>query len=318
MSTDVAAETNLGTALTDRPDQPQNANTASSYRGVASHASTAVSLGPLAELPGYWEGTGFSLIARPDFDSGNADGFFLQLNLLRETIEFNAIGSPVPNRGSVQPDANLFGVTYLHRVTDAATGGALHIEPGIWMSRPGSAEDGSDTTIFRLSTIPHGNAVCAVGFGQSVDVDGTPDIPSISTVPYAMGTPPPAPGTPNPYTAYDLGADTPYRTNPIPPTITQAMVDDPINVLRDALQGQQMTHVTRLILDTTTDGGISNAPFVSRNADTTELECVFAIERILLPEGNEVMQLQYQQMALLNFRGTSYPHVTVGTLVRAF
>ncbi|WP_258814610.1 hypothetical protein, partial [Klebsiella pneumoniae] len=84
--------------------QPRNANTVSSYRAVASHATTAVNLGPLAELPGFWEGTGFSLIARPDSDPDNQDGFFLQLNLLRETIEFNAIGSPVPNRGSQQAD----------------------------------------------------------------------------------------------------------------------------------------------------------------------------------------------------------------------
>jgi hypothetical protein len=318
MSTDVAAETNLGTALTQRPDQPRNANTVSSYRAVASHATTAVNLGPLAELPGYWEGTGFSLIARPHFDPENRDGFFLQLNLLRETIEFNAIGSPVPNRGSQQEDINLFGVTYLHRVTDAATGGALHIEPGIWMSIPGTAEDGSDTSITRLSTIPHGNSVCAVGFAQTAELDGIPDIPSLSTVPYDIGAQPPAPGTPNPYAAYNLAIDTPYRTNPIPSTITQALVDDPITMLRDALQGQTMTHVTRLILDTANGGGVGNIPFLTRNADTTDLECVFAIERVQLPEGNEAMQLQYQQVALLNFRGKSYPHVTVGTLIRAF
>ncbi|GAA1432304.1 hypothetical protein GCM10009616_21510 [Microlunatus lacustris] len=156
-----------------------------------------------------------------------------------------------------------------------------------------------------------------MGLAQSADVDGIPDIPSLSTVPYPVGTEPPPPGTANPYTAYDLGVDTPYRTSPLPSTITQAMVDDPITMLRDALQGQRMRHVTRLILDTA-DGGVSNIPFVTRNADATDLECVFAIERVQLPEGNEVMQLQYQQVALLSFRGVVYPHVTVGTLTRAF
>lgn len=318
MSTDVAAETNLGTALTPRADRPRNANTVSSYRPVASHATTAMNLGPLADLPGFWEGTGFSLIARPDVDPDNPDGFFLQLNLLRETIEFSAIGSAVPNRGSQEPDVNLFGVTYLHRVTDAATGGALHIEPGIWMSVPGTAADGSEASVTRLSTIPHGNSVCAVGFTESVDVDGIPDIPPLSTVPYAVGTQPPAPGTPNPYRPYDLGVDTPYRTSPLPSTVTQAMVDDPITMLRDALQGQRMTHVTRLILDTANGGGVSNIPFVTRNANATDLRCVFAVERVVLPGGVEVMQLQYEQVATLSFRGMSYPHVTVGTLIRAF
>src|SRR5690242_5022602 len=92
------------------------------YRGVSSQVTLADNLGPLQDLPGFWEGTGFSMIARPDFSGGNPDGFFLQLNLLRETIEFTTIGSPVFNRGSVQGDIALYGVTYLHRVTDGVTG----------------------------------------------------------------------------------------------------------------------------------------------------------------------------------------------------
>src|SRR5215213_300384 len=87
---------------------------AGSYRGVPSQRTTADNLGSLADLPGFWEGTGFSLIARPDFAGGNPNGFFLELNLLRETIEFTTIGSPVLNRGSLQGDIALYGVTYLH------------------------------------------------------------------------------------------------------------------------------------------------------------------------------------------------------------
>ena len=134
--TDTASETDLGGAITDGADRPRNANTARSYRSVASHSKTAQHLGPLADLPGFWQGTGFSLIARPEFDPENPNAFFLQLNLLRETLEFSQIGSPVPNRGGEQSDIYLYGVTYLHRVTDAATGGALHIEPGLWMRIP--------------------------------------------------------------------------------------------------------------------------------------------------------------------------------------
>ena len=87
-------------------------------RGVQSHQNTADRLGALRNLPGFWEGTGFSLIARPDFSGRSPNGFFLQLNLLRETIEFTTIGSPVLNRGSAQDDIAIYGVTYLHRVTD--------------------------------------------------------------------------------------------------------------------------------------------------------------------------------------------------------
>ncbi len=316
--TDTASETNLGTALTDRADQPRNPQTADSFRSAARHATTADNLGPLAELPGFWEGTGFSIIARPDFDPANTDGFFLQLNILRETIEFRPIGSPVPNRGREQPDIDLYGVTYLHRVTDAATGGALHIEPGIWLTIPATTEPQSDASIARLSTIPHGNSVCAVGFVQDVVPDGPPQIPPSNTVPFPIGSEEPPPGTPNPFKAYNLSEETPYRTNPLPATITQAMIDDPANVVRDALKGQTLTHITRLIVDTANAGGVSNIPFITTNADTPRLESVFAIEHVQNPDGSETMQLQYAQTALLNWRGMSFPHVTVGTLIRAF
>ncbi len=59
-------------------------------------------------------------------------------------------------------------------------------------------------------------------------------------------------------------------------------------------------------------------PFVTRNADATSLDSVFAIETVIDAHGGEFMQLQYVQTSLLNFRDTSFPHVTVGTLVKSF
>ena len=116
-------------------------------RGVQSHQTTADRLGALRNLPGFWEGTGFSLIARPDFSGRSPNGFFLQLNLLRETIEFTTIGSPVLNRGSAQDDIAIYGVTYLHRVTDGETGGALHVEPGMWLNIPATTAPKADASI---------------------------------------------------------------------------------------------------------------------------------------------------------------------------
>jgi len=65
-------------------------------------------------------------------------------------------------------------------------------------------------------------------------------------------------------------------------------------------------------------GGVSNIPFLTTNANTQVVESVFAIERVQGPDGSEILQLQYSQTALLNFGGMSWPHVTVGTLIRAF
>ena len=84
-----------------------------------------------------------------------------------------------------------------------------------------------------------------------------------------------------------------------------------------ALVGHVLPRITRLI--TSADQAeIGNIPFIVRNADAVSLESVFAIESVQGPLGQEYQQLQYSQTALLNFRGMSFPHVTVGTLIKAF
>jgi hypothetical protein len=288
------------------------------YRAVPSQRASAENLGPLKDLPGFWEGTGFSMIARPDFTGGNPNGFFLELNLLRETIEFTAIGSPVFNRGSLQDDIAIYGVTYLHRVTDGTTGEALHIEPGMWLTVPPTKQPAAGPSIARLASIPHGNAVCTVGFAQEEVPEGPPTIPPSNTVPFPIGSQPPPPGTPNHYPEYDLASDSPFRTAPLPAGITQAAIDDPDSLQRQALAGLTLTHITKLVTSTESAGGIDSIPFIESNANTLTLDSVFAIETVRGPQGREYQQLQYSQTALLNFRGLSFPHVTVGTLVKAF
>ena len=96
--------------------------------------SVTQGLGLLANLAGTWKGHGFNLIARPDFH--DKTDLYLQLNHTRETLTFTTIGSPIPNRGFGQDDISLFGLTYLQQISDAAKDGALHIEPGIWITQP--------------------------------------------------------------------------------------------------------------------------------------------------------------------------------------
>jgi hypothetical protein len=290
----------------------------SSYRAAASNLATAERLGPLQDLGGFWEGVGFSIIARPDFSGGSKNGIFLQLNMLRETIEFTPIGSPVFNRGSRQDDIAIYGLTYLHRVTDATTGGALHIEPGMWLNIPATTDPASAASIARLGTIPHGNAFCTVGHSEDVVFQGLPEIPPANTVPFKIGEAPPAAGAKNPYIEYDLSTVSTFRSEPLPPEITQALINDPNVMLRDALKGQKLTKIIRLITTTPAVGGVSNIPFITTNADTPSLESVFAIETVKSASGSDFLQLQYSQTTLLNFRGMSFPHITVGTLVKAF
>lgn len=310
--------TRLGAATLTAADGGLTVNDVTSYRAVSGQKSMAERLGPLKDLPGFWEGTGFSLIARPDFSGGSKNGIYLELNLLRETIEFTSIGSPVFNRGSRQHDIALYGLTYLHRVTDGITGGALHIEPGVWLNIPATTEPKAAASVARLATIPHGNAVCTVGFAQEVIPDGLPEIPPANTVPWPIGGDVPKPGAKNPFEEFDLSILSDFRSTPLPPEITQAVIDDPNSFVRAALTGQNLVHITRLITNTVDPSAVGNIPFIKTNANTIGLESVFAIETVRQNDGSEFLQLQYSQTALLQFRGMNSPHVTVGTLIKAF
>jgi hypothetical protein len=293
-------------------------------RAVMPQQSLSERLGALQDLPGFWEGIGFSLIARPHFGSDAPNGFFLQLNMLRETIEFTTIGSPVFNRGSQQEDMAIYGVTYMHRVTDATSGGALHIEPGMWLNIPATTAPAAEASIARLGTIPHGNAFCTVGFVQETQFDRIPTIPPANVIPFPIGGSPLPPGSPNPFPEYDLSIATAMRSQPLPPEITQTLINDPNQMLRDTLdrqvnqEGKVLNWNTRLITHTADAKSIGNIPFITANADTLEFHSVFTIQCVTDSCGDEFLQLQYSQTSLINFRGMSYPHVAVGTLTKAF
>jgi len=151
------------------------------------------------------EGKGLNLIARPDFH--DETDLYLQLNQTRETLKFDAIGSSIPNRGFGQDDIELFGVTYLQQIADAEFGGALHIEPGIWVTQPATTfppetAPPSGQLVARMGTIPHGNSLLAEGIAEPFT--GSPVLtvpgsqysfslfPSFNSTPF--GVPPTAPG----------------------------------------------------------------------------------------------------------------------------
>jgi len=285
-------------------------------------------LGPLSEFPGLWMGTGFNLIARPDFQ--NKQPFFLEINGTLETLEFTHIGGDIPNRGSKQDDIFLHGVHYLQEVADCATHGALHIEPGLWIHVLDTADPKNPvSTVVRQATIPHGDSLLA----QSTfitDVKAGPNIQPVFSVPFTDAV---IPGlndaSKNPivnpqyleqYTnqtlqACCLGAG----------LVLNDVVKDPTRVLAAAINGQTITDTVVIVISTVAAAGstgILNIPFVIKNANALQMDAIFWLETVKPTRGDEFLQLQYVQRVILDFPpapgapNIHWPHISVATLVK--
>lgn len=268
-------------------------------RASAPSTATASPLGLLKDLPGTWVGSGFNLIAVPNKQHGGI--FRLMLNSTHETLEFTPVGGPVPNRGSLQGDIFMHGLTYLQRVSDAVTNAALHIEPGIWLNVPPTTAPQAPATIVRQSTIPHGDSLLAQG--SAFHVQGGPQIQPVSSKPTGPGV-------------NQIGYLDPYLHSNLPPGIPQSAVANPNEVLLSAIKGQNITSTVVLQISTTPVGGIVNIPFVVQNANATKLDAIFWIETVRQADGTEFMQLQYTQTVILHFDNIDWPHISVATLVK--
>jgi hypothetical protein len=289
-------------------------------------------LGPLADLPGTWIGKGFNQIWRP-FNPKTTSDRFLELNLTHETLEFSSSIGDIPNRGLLQADIGLDGIHYLQQITDTLTDKGIHVEPGFWVTVPATIDPAEPATVARMASIPHGTTVNAQGTGLTVS--GGPIINPVSILPFPIGGSPPANTAVAfpPFNEANLAVVTPFRLpSPIPPSITQSMVNNPNSVLTAAIAGQTITSTTVLIISTkaptvppppaapNVGGGTDNIAFLQGgsagpNAQAAQMTAIFWIEQVAA-SGHEpgFLQLQYTQTVLLNFNGLSWPHVSVATL----
>jgi hypothetical protein len=164
-------------------------------------------LGPLQLLPGTWKnipnliGRGWNMIALPFATQPDSPiDYRLLLNQYNEELKFTVVDKAVPNRG-VKRDGGItntdqFVVTldYEQVIQQIAAedqpvsglagnpGIAIHHEPGLWLHMTNETDEGSD--IGRLGTIPHGDALLALGKG--VVSDGAPTIPAINGLPIGI------------------------------------------------------------------------------------------------------------------------------------
>ncbi|MDL2405207.1 heme-binding protein [Rhizobium calliandrae] len=280
-------------------------------------SATGSPLGDLELLIGRWAGKGFNTIWRPNHTPGQDR--FLELNLTNEILEFTEIPGPIPNRGFLQPDIEMFGLTYLQQIQDANNGAGLHIEPGIWASVPRTSNPLEDPTLVRMASIPHGTTVVAQG-AVVPPVAGPPLMDRVDITPFQIGSPTRKIKFPE----TNLTTPSQFRSSPADIVgITQAMIDDPNSVLQAALTGRTITNTRVLKVSSDTavpGGGTSNTAFLQGavagpNAVAALMNATFWIETLANPAGGaDLQQLQYSQTVLLNFNGLSWPHVSVATL----
>lgn len=274
--------------------------------------------GFLGSLEGTWVGKGFNAIWRPSLLSTGNDRF-LELNITRETLAFQKIGGPIPNRGLLQPDIFMAGLSYLQSIGDesvAPPNDGLHVEPGVWLNVPATTNPPVPASVARLASIPHGVTVLLQGL--ATQAEGKPSIPAITLNPFPLNQPTQSSAFPE----QNLATETAFRTPNLPASgITQAMVDNPNSVLEAVIANQTILSTVTLQVSTsdapTVGGGEAETAFLQGgpagpNASVTSVTATFWIETL---QGTPTtMQLQYSQTVILTFNGISWPHVTVATL----
>ena len=268
-------------------------------------AVSAPSLGPLTAFAGTFMGRGLNTIFRPNSTKTptglpttpvGPDDNVLELNLTSETLSFSAPLGNVPNRGSSQqPDAFLNGVPYLQSISDVTVPSqpvGIHFEPGLWIAVPETDIPQEGPTVARMASIPHGTTIEAQGTYSTAA--GKPTIPVAPITPFvndAAQTPVTFPSQ----TATTSDSERiPQNLAPFiaAGTITQAILEDPNTVLRNAIATQNVTSTTTIQISTKPaaplfGGGTDNIAFLlgdpaatTPNADTTQMSATFWIETV--------------------------------------
>ncbi len=303
-------------------------------------------LGHLGLLPGVWGNAdayvdhGWNMIALPlkvpgtQITPPQSSAFRLLLNQYNETLTFSVIDTGVPNRGPGQTllfdtDQHLAALQYIQDITqNSATDfpttpstpdtpkavAGIHREPGLFLNMWSQTDGGPQ--IARLATIPHGNAVTALG--DAVCYDGPPNFAHIGD----FLSPATGPGISADidndvfHAPYKIFRDAPFHGlfNPIDP-LARLKGDTPANVKR----------TTQITVDTTlASGGITSIPFIAKRANATAMRAVFFIEELdALPVGGvPQIVLQYAQKVVLDFAVSpgdpntliKWPHISLNTM----
>ena len=233
----------------------------------------------------------------------------LEINLTAETLAFaDALGS-VPNRGLFgQGDIFLSGVPYVQTiqdVTNPATGKAdgpatgIHFEPGLWMRVPASTINPKQVELLnRMASIPHGTTINAQGVAPTANTttSGPPSIGPADIIVFKIGNPRAPVPFPSQIATSKDSARLPQDLKPFidAETITQAILDDPNTVLRNANKSKSIIKTITIQISTSPKdpqlgGGTANIDFLlgaktgstsGPNADAVQMDATFWISEV--------------------------------------
>ncbi|MGB3177662.1 MAG: heme-binding protein [Albidovulum sp.] len=296
-------------------------------------------LGPLKLLPGVWKNTdafngrGWNMIALPFARADNPFNYRLLVNQYNEELKFNLVDKAVPNRGIAKgagTNTDQFVVTLDFEQTvrqlkaedepDSGLAGAadlpIHHEPGLWLHMTNERTDNLD--IARLSTVPHGDSVLALG--ESEVIDGPPTIQPINGLPIGVSQN----LDNNPY----LRPYKHYNDNPFKGIITDPFPGfnpvSPEGLLALGIPGNVVRTTILKVSTTVNSGGIHNIPFVVKQANAAQMESIFYVMELTDKDknGDPKLVLAYSQVVMLDFFPRrdgmpgliGWPHVSINTM----
>lgn len=307
-------------------------------RFVSADLLTEDHLGPLKALVGEWQSvtlqgtdagggaqvtpSGWNVISVP-----GADGFVFEVIPYVESLKFSSVAVNAGNRGPVfggqEADQQVFGLFYEQQIksvcdTDScnrrgfAKDTVIHAETGMFLYMK---DFSGGYQIARLSTIPHGNAVLALGSFDTKATPGTGFFDAISAASTNLDD-----------SAIDaLGYNDAIIGERQFAAFPQATPNAFLKSTLDGIVGKgTLDSMTTLTMSTDTPnaaGGILNTPFIQKNATAASMDATFWLQHI--SGGSETQLLQYSQTINLVFppAGTAnpikWPHITVSTLKRA-
>jgi hypothetical protein len=220
-------------------------------------------LGSLVAFAGTFRGIGFNTIFRPDntatptpmpgpVDPANPRDNVLELNLTEEVLSFSPNLGQIPNRGSdKQGDVILNGIPYLQTINDIANAPVpqgIHFEPGLWLHVPSTTNPKEPATLVRMASIPHGTTIVAQG-NLIATVNGPfagKNIAPVDITPFVGGDQ----ANKIPFNSQKAALkNTPRIPQDLSKfiaagTITQKILDDPNEVLRQHIAHQTITKTT--------------------------------------------------------------------------